>query len=169
MFARGMGGIFFMDQSYSTYDDQDGEAGGTFIENENFRYNLGWMLDYADRINLDSMTPHGDLCSTGYCLANAVASGAEYLVYLPSGTTATAILENLGMRKEEHRRLSSIYLLPDSVVTVDLSATPGNLSVEWFNPSTGEITNGGTIAGGASRDFTAPFTGGALLYMYQSN
>jgi hypothetical protein len=167
MFTRGMGGIFFMDQSYSTYDDQPGETGGTFSENENFRHNLGWILDYANRINLDAMTPRPELCSTGYCLANAVASGAEYLVYLPSGTTATAILERFGMRKEDHRRLSSIYFLPDSLVTVDLSGTPGNLSVEWFNPGTGEITIGDTIAGGASRDFTAPFTGGAVLYLFQ--
>ena len=169
MFTRGMGGIFFMDQSYSTYDDQDGEAGETFSENENFRYNLGWMLDYADRMNLAAMTPRPELSSTGYCLANAVESGAEYLVYLPSGITASTILESLGMRKEEHRRLSSVYLLPDSLVTVDLSATPGNLSVEWFNPNTGEITIENTIVGGATRDFTAPFTDGAVLYLYQSN
>jgi hypothetical protein len=169
MFTSGAGGIFFMDQSFSAYDDQGGEAGGTYKENENFRYNLGWMLDYANRINLAAMTPRRDLSSTGHCLANAVASDAEYLVYLPSGTTATAILESIGLHRKDHRRLSSVYLLPDSVVTVDLSATPGSLSVEWFNPTTGEITLGGTIAGGTRRDFIAPFTGGAVLYLYQSS
>jgi hypothetical protein len=169
MFTRGMGGIFFMDQSYSTYDDQDGEAGGTYSQNDNFRYNMGWMIEYANRMNLAAMTPRGDLCSTGYCLANPVANGAEYLVYLPAGSTTTAILKDLGMSSQDHKRISSTYLITDSSVTVDLTNTPGRLTVEWFNPSNGETTSGGSVAGGASRNFTAPFTGSAVLYLHASN
>ena len=165
MFTRGMGGIFFMDQSYSNYDDQDGEAGGTFSENENFRFNLGWMLDYANRMNLASMSPRGDLCSTGYCLANPATSGAEYLVYLPAGATAKNILEAVGV----HDKNPSTYLLTDSSVSVDLSSTSGTLSVEWFDPSTGNITPGDTVTGGSTLYFTSPFTGNAVLYLYQSN
>jgi hypothetical protein len=37
-------------------------------------------------MNLAAMTPHGDLASTGYCLANP---GKEYLVYLPEGGEVT--------------------------------------------------------------------------------
>jgi hypothetical protein len=85
------------------------------------------------------MTPQGDLASTGFCLANPATSGAEYLVYLPSG----------------------------GKVTVNLIATSGSLSVEWFNPSTGSITPGVTTSGGTIRTFTAPFTGDAVLYLYQ--
>ena len=165
-FTRGAGGFAMMDGGYSNYDDQGGGAG--YNESENFRYNLGWMLDYADRMNLVDMTPRGDLCSTGYCLANPSASGAEYLVYLPLGSTATSILEDLGMSKADHKRLSSIYLLPDSSVTVDLSGTQGSLSIEWFNPGTGQITQDGTVVGGSSHNFTAPFMGSAVLYLYQS-
>ena len=62
-----------------------------------------------------------------------------------------------------------MYLPSDSTVTVDLSATPGHLIVEWFNPDTGEVISGGTITGGASNYFIAPFTGSAVLYLYQSN
>jgi hypothetical protein len=105
------------------------------------RLNLGYILTYANRMNLVAMTPRADLCSTGYCLTNPAASGAEYLVYLPSGGS----------------------------VTVNLSATPGQLSVEWFNPSNGMTTTGGATAGGANRSLTAPFSGDAVLYIYQSD
>jgi hypothetical protein len=46
------------------------------------RWNMGYTLTYAKKTNLVSMVPHGDLASTGYCLAN---SGLEYLIYLPGG------------------------------------------------------------------------------------
>jgi hypothetical protein len=166
-FTRGAGGLAMMDGGYSDYDDQGG--GASYDDAENFRYNLSWILDWANRMDLLSMTPRGDLCSTGHCLANPVASVAEYLVYVPSGSTTTAILEMLGMQRKDHRRLSSIYLPTDSTVTVDLSATPGSLSVEWFNPRTGKITPSGTVEGGSIRRFIPPFFGGAVLYLYQSN
>jgi hypothetical protein len=152
-FTRGLNVIYM--------DPWDGE----FIPvtpNLDLRVNMGYILSYANRVNLAAMTPRPDLCSTGYCLAHPVASGAEYLVYLPSGSTVTAILDTVGIDKEP-----SIYLPLDSMVTVDLSTTPGDLSVEWFNPSTGETMAGGTTTGGASRSFTAPFSGDAVLYLYQ--
>ena len=38
--------------------------------------------------------------------------------------------------------------------------------VEWLNPSTGAVTNGGTVNGGsASQSFTPPFSGDAVLYL----
>lgn len=165
-FTRGAGGFAIMDGGYSDYDDQGG--GARYDDAENFRYNLGWIRDWANRINLMAMTPRGDLCSTGHCLANPTAGEAEYLVYVPPGSTATTILEMLGMQRKDHRRLSSIYLPTDSTVAVDLSGTPGSLSVEWFNPRTGEITPSGTVEGGSIRRFVPPFFGGAVLYLYQS-
>ncbi len=63
--------------------------------------------------------------------------GAEYLVYLPSGGT----------------------------VAVDLSATKGALSVEWFDPSNDATTTGEKVAGGGKREFTPPFKGDAVLYL----
>ncbi len=166
-FTRGAGGFAIMDGGYSDYDDQGG--GANYADAENFRYTLGWILDYANRLNLVEMTPRRDLCSTGYCLANPVAVNAEYLVYLPAGRMTSAILEILGTSRQEHERTGSIYLPLDSTVTVDLSSTPGNLMVEWFNPGTGEITAGEPVTGGTSHDFIAPFTGSAVLYLYQSH
>ena len=53
------------------------------------RRNLGYTRSYATRMNLASVTPRGDLSSTGYCLANP---GTEYLVYLPDGGSASVDL-----------------------------------------------------------------------------
>jgi hypothetical protein len=103
------------------------------------RTNLGYALRYSKRVNLAAMTPHGELASTRYCLANPAASGAEYLVYLPAGGS----------------------------VRVDLSATPGNVEVEWFDPSKGVAVMGGETAGGATRSFSSPFQGDAVLYLRQ--
>ena len=123
------------------YDDSFKlDGGGYNINNANdvsLRRNLGYTRSYAERMNLVAMTPRGDLASSGYCLANPAATGAEYLVYLPSG----------------------------GAVNVNLAATSGNLSVEWFNPSNGATTSGGTVAGGANRSFTPPFSGDAVLYL----
>jgi hypothetical protein len=99
--------------------------------------NMGYARTYAERMNLAAMTPRPDLCSTGYCLANPAASGAEYLVYLRSG----------------------------GGVSVNLSGASGQLSIEWFNPSNGVTTAGGTTTGGATRSFNAPFGGDAVLYI----
>jgi hypothetical protein len=65
-------------------------------------------------------------------------AGTEYLVFLPSGGS----------------------------VTVDLSAVSGSRTVEWFNPSNGQTTAGGTVTGGGTVSFTAPFSGMAVLYIH---
>jgi len=66
-----------------------------------------------------------------------LASAKEYLVYLPNG----------------------------GEMTVDLSASPGKLAVEWFNPTQNKSVAGDKVEGGASRTFTAPFEGAAILYL----
>jgi hypothetical protein len=66
-----------------------------------------------------------------------VAPGKEYLVYLPAGGT----------------------------VTVDLSAAKGEFAVEWFDPEKGKAVAGPAVSGGARREFQAPFTGPAVVYL----
>jgi len=104
---------------------------------DNFRDNMGYTRAYANRINLSAMAPRGDLFSNGYGLANASTSNAEYLGYTSSG----------------------------SPLRIDLNATSGTLSSEWFNPSTGATVSGGTIAGGTGRALTAPFSSDAVIYL----
>lgn len=141
-FTRGVNPIFM--------DPFDGQAPGRGAplgydpdnaNDESIRKNLGYSLTYANRMNLVDMTPHGELASTGYALANPVASGEEYLAYLPSGGN----------------------------VVVDLSSASGRLNVEWFNPDKGTTTDGGETTGGAKRSFTPPFSGDAVLYLFQAN
>ena len=107
---------------------------------EKVRANMGYARSYADRMNLLAMLPHGELTSSGYALANPVKSGAEYLVYLPSGGS----------------------------VTVDLSASPEALATEWFLPSSGRIVPGATIVGGGLRSLAAPPGPDAVLYIHDS-
>jgi len=105
---------------------------------DNLRDNLGYTLTYANKMDLAKMTPQGNLSSTGFCLAQTPSTGAEYLVYAPNGGS----------------------------FTVNLSATTRTLNVEWLNPSTGAIVNGGTISGGSgSQSFSPPFGGDAVLYV----
>ena len=98
---------------------------------------MGYTLNYANKMDMSSISPRGDLASTKYCLANP---GDEYLVYLPDG----------------------------GKVTVDLSAAVGALTVEWFNPSTGEAMPAEVNTGGDSREFAAPFSGDAVLYIVRN-
>jgi hypothetical protein len=107
---------------------------------DNFRDNLGYILKYSRKLNLAQVTPHKDLSSTGYCLAQIPRVGAEYLIYAPSG----------------------------GQFTVDLSAMPDSrkLAIEWFNPATGTaISQSPVAAGSASQSFSPPFNGDAVLYL----
>jgi hypothetical protein len=107
---------------------------------DNFRDNLGYILEYSRKLNLANVTPRDSLSSTGYCLAQTHSVGAEYLVYAPAG----------------------------GAFTVDLSAMPASrtLTAEWFNPSTGAVIAGESIpAGSSSQAFTPPFSGDAVLYL----
>jgi len=105
----------------------------------NMRDNLGYTLTYANKVDLAKMTPQPSLSSTGYCLADNVALGAEYLIYAPNGGS----------------------------FTVNLAMTTRVLNVEWFDPRTGTTTAGTTITGGSTKSFTAPFLAGgdAVLYL----
>lgn len=104
----------------------------------NLRQNLGYARALTARMDLAGMTPRSDLCSTAYCLAKPAASGAEYLAYLPSGGS----------------------------VSVNLSATSRTLSVEWLDPATGSTFPGSPVAGGGTRTLTAPFSGHAVVRVF---
>jgi hypothetical protein len=134
-FTRGENPIFM-----DVYDFATSSRGAYLAPTGNevtIRSNLGYTRSYALRINLAAMTPQPSLCSSGFCLAKATASAPEYLAYLPSGGS----------------------------INMNLSATSATLNVEWFNPSTGTTTRGGTVNGGATRSLTAPFSGDAVLYL----
>jgi hypothetical protein len=116
-------------------------SSGEPADKDLIRLNMGYVRNYATRMNLTAMTPTSNtsLCSTGYCLRNPSANGAEYLVYIPSGGTVNVNL---------------------------VGPADASLAVEWFNPNTGATASGGTVLTGATRSFTSPFGSEAVLYIY---
>jgi hypothetical protein len=111
---------------------------GVDTKYDKFRSSLGFAQGYVNaKMDLLKATPQGSLTSTGFCLADNAATGAEYLVYAPNGGT----------------------------FTVNLGGTTRALNVEWFNPATGATTAVAPITGGSTKSFTAPFSGDAVLYI----
>jgi hypothetical protein len=107
---------------------------------DTLRANLGYTRQYAERMDLVGMTPQPNLSSTGNALAKFAPNASEVLVYAPNGQ-----------------------------LTVNLSATRATLRVEWLNPATGARVTGAQVVGGSSAQlFIAPFSGDAVLYLYDS-
>ncbi len=75
-FTRGLNPLFM--------DPYDGVvlAKGFDPQWDPVRKSLGYTRELALRMNLAKTAPHGELASSGYCLADP---GNEYLVYLPAG------------------------------------------------------------------------------------
>ena len=67
-------------------------TGGLDGKYEPFRTSLGYLPPLATKLDLVKTPPQPNLSSTGFCLADAVAAGAEYLVYAPNGGTFTVNL-----------------------------------------------------------------------------
>jgi hypothetical protein len=104
---------------------------------DNVRDNMGYIRDYADRLNLAAMSPRGDLSSTKHALASTDSVHPEFLVYAPTGGS----------------------------FTVNLSGVSGTVSAEWANPATGTKSAGASVRGGSMLTFTPPFGGDAVLYL----
>jgi hypothetical protein len=90
--------------------------------------------------------PSGELSSTGYCLAEP---GQEYLVYAPAGIVP----------------MQSVDVRTTRPVTVNLSGTTGQFTVEWMDIETGTMLKDGSLDGGGERMLTVPFSGGALAHL----
>lgn len=104
---------------------------------ENVRQTMGYIREYAERMNLAAMTPRGELSSTGHVLASAETGHPELLIYAPSG----------------------------GKFTVNLSNRKVQFAVEWMNPATGARTRDVDVGGGETRTFTPPFHEDAALYL----
>jgi hypothetical protein len=109
------------------------------------RRNLGYIRAYAERLDLTRVVPHPELASTRYCLAFPDAARGQYLAYIPGG-----------LRPSRNGRS----------IAIDLRATPGWLSVEWFSPRFERVIAQDSIQGGVIRQMRAPFpVGDAVLYL----
>jgi hypothetical protein len=154
-FTRGLNPIYMDPLDALTGKKQDPP------EADQARRAMGDTRSYAERIDLATMIPRAELCSSGFCLANP---GIEYLVYAPFGSHW---LEPYFRFLPSHRFRSwikSLHLFRRTVV-VDIGATPKTVIVEWFNPITRQAAAAGTRDGSGKQDFTAPFSGDAVLYL----
>jgi hypothetical protein len=81
------------------------------------RRNMGYILSFANRIDIASMVPHGELTSGGFCLASTKPGEVAYLVYFPYGK-------------------GTVNLVPGI-----------RLHVEWFRPANGNVyPDDGTVS-----------------------
>jgi len=77
---------------------------------------LGRTRVCAEHMNLAAATPHGELASTGFCLADP---GREYLVYLPQGGEVTVDLSAVS------RTLDTEWMHPVEGTVVRVEPTAG--------------------------------------------
>jgi hypothetical protein len=78
---------------------------------EVIRRNMGYALTYANRARLDAMLPHGELASSGYCLADLTPGAVAYIIYFPNGT-GTAEIDAAGALQMEWLRPASGQIYP---------------------------------------------------------
>lgn len=130
---------------------------------ESCRRAMGDTVVYANKMNLATAVPRGDLASTGYCLANP---GEEYLVYIPFEVPEVSSLPFSSVIGNPIR--NAFWQLKRDT-TVDLSAATSEFVVEWFNPTSGRIIHGQPINGGKIYNLTSPFPGDAVLYLRRSS
>jgi Putative collagen-binding domain of a collagenase len=148
-FARG-NQVIFMDPYDVSYPRQNRNlcpspknaiCAGPDARWNNFRDNMGYILSYSRRLNLNVAQPSTTLCSTTYCLGQTPAVGTEMVVYAPTGGT----------------------------FTVDLGQSSGRtMNYEWFDPATGQIVSKGSVPGGnAKQSFSTPASvvGDSVLYI----
>jgi hypothetical protein len=53
----------------------------------------------------------------------------------------------------------------DQTVNVDLTAAPGSLRYEWYDPRTGQTVASGRIEGGSIKSFSPPASGDIVLWI----
>ncbi len=75
----------------------------------------------------------------------------QYVAYHPNSANAT---------------MSAVLKSSVARMKIDLTEAPGTFRIEWFRASDGITRSGGSVAGGAIRDFAAPWAGAdVVLYL----
>jgi hypothetical protein len=138
-FLRGLNVLFMDPYDTGFMDPNDSgliDRGKIDSDWDSARKAMGQTREFSERMDLANMVPHSELSHSHYCLAYPEHS---YLVYYPTEMTKR--------------------------VQVDLRDCDGWLSVEWFNPDTGNSIEGEKVKGGEKRVFISPFTNAAVLYL----
>jgi hypothetical protein len=99
---------------------------------------LGPLATFVAKVPFQNLSPNDALVHAGGAYALA-DPGRTYVLYLYNGGT----------------------------VSVDLSAAPGTLTAQWFDPQAGAFRPAFYTAGGGVRSFTAPGAGDWALYVHR--
>jgi len=99
------------------------------------RKNMGYILKYAEKMDLTTMFPHSELSSTTYCLANP---SKEFLVFFPEGGQHTLDISAV------EGELEVEWFIPSQ-----------NRTMKGVS----------TVKGGYYGVFEPPYTGEAVLYL----
>ena len=132
-FTRGLNPIFM-----DTYDGK--VLGKVRPQDDGPRRAMGQALALSRRIGLARCTPHGELASTGYCLAEP---GVSYIIFAPEGG--------------------------DVEVDLSTAKGKPGLAAEWLEVASGKTTKTSSPSGGAKQTFQAPFQGPAVLFLHSGN
>ncbi len=138
-FTRGLNAAFMDLYGATKIGDKEIKSlrfvGNWISQHDTVRRNMGYTSEFADRIDLSSMTPRGELSSTGYCLA---APGKEYLVYQPASGAFYVRIES-----------------PSGAAFV----------TQWFDPETGETSTGKRTTKTGKIAFEPPLAGDTVLHL----
>ncbi len=144
-FFRGYNPIY-MDPLGALHELTIGEPVLNEPQHERARVAMGESRRWAARLDLRRVTPHGELASTGYCLAD---SGREYLIYVPASGEKSESGNVKGARP----------------VTVNLKGVSGLFSLEWADLASGATWQGENLSGGEEHMLIVPFSGSAVAYL----
>lgn len=95
---------------------------------EPVRRNLGHVRRLAKRLDLAAMTPHDDLASTKFCLADP---GNAYVVYIPSGGKVRVSLGGVS------NRFAVEWIHPSTGKAIAADAVTGGADREFTAPFDG--------------------------------
>lgn len=142
-FFRGYNPIY-MDPFGAVHELTIGEPVANEPQHERARLAMGETRRWADQLDLQRLTPQGELASTGYCLAER---GEEYLVYVSAPANP---LSAAGTTRP---------------ITINLVGSVGPFTVDWVDLETGRQGAGDPLVGGGERVITAPFQADGLIHL----
>lgn len=139
VWERALAGAGFVAQNDTSFgwDAKCGMAAHAALRDEAYDI-LGHAARFFNQSGVAfwQMAPHGELASSGICLAQP---GVEYVVYAPKGGALTVDLS---------------------------AAKDKTFTTRWYNPRTGQFHSAAEIVGGdAARKVVPPFAGDTVLHL----
>ena len=124
--------------------------------------NVLYMDSYYDDTPFCSPPSEDMRLNLGY--TNDYAQRMDLAHSLPSGS-----LSSTGYCRANPGVSYLVYAPGGGAISLNLSAAAGSLNVEWFNRITGTASASGTVLGGSVTSLNPPFSGDAVLFVFDPN